>query len=63
MLKEISKIKSIEKKITSVKEKKTLHIKESGEKLKTNYLKELITLLFKYKEDSKIKYENVSVKF
>ena len=49
LLKEISKIKDIEKKIASVNEKKTLHIKESGEKLKTNYLKEMIALLFKYK--------------
>ena len=49
LLKKISKIKSIEEKVVSVKEKKTLHIKESGKKLKTNYLKEMITLLFKYK--------------
>ena len=44
LLKEISKIKNIEKKVASVNEKKTLHIKESGEKLKTKYLKEMITL-------------------
>ena len=39
LLKEISKIKNIEKKIASVNEKKTLHIKETGEKLEVNYLK------------------------
>ena len=43
LLKEISKIKNIEKKVSSVNEKKTLHIKESGKKLKTNYLKEVTT--------------------
>ena len=36
----------------------TLPIKESEkEKLKTNYLKEVITLLLKYKSDCKIKHE------
>ena len=42
---EISKIKNIVKKVASVNEKKTYHTKESEEKLKTNYLKEVITLL------------------
>ena len=49
LLKEISKIKNIQKKIASVNEKKTSHIKESGKKLKANCLKEMITPLFKYK--------------
>ena len=39
-------------------QKKTLPLKESEkEKLKTNYLKEVITLLLKYKSDCKIKHE------
>ena len=43
--------------------RKTLYIKESAEKLKTNYLKELITLLFKCKWDSKRKgMKKVTVK-
>ena len=58
-IKTIKKHKNIEKKIASVNEKKTLHRKEIGEKLKTIYLKKMITLLFKYKQDSK----KVSVKF
>ena len=59
-LKETSKIKNIEKKIAFVKEKKTLHVKESGEKFKKNCLKKMITLLYKYKKDSKIMHEKVS---
>ena len=61
-------MKNIEKKVVSVKDKKRLYIKKwgkiedivykkSGEKLKTNYLKEVITMLLKNKQDSKIRYE------
>ena len=51
-LNESSKIKNLEKKVASVKEKKnkkTSHIKESEKKFKTNYLKKVIALLLKYK--------------
>ena len=61
-------MKNIEKKVVSVKDKKRLYIKKwgkiegiaykkSGGKLKTNYLKEVITMLLKNKQDSKIRYE------
>ena len=53
LLKEISKIKNIEKKVASVKEKKILHIKVSGKKLKTKYLQEVIRVLFIRYEKSK----------
>ena len=39
LLKEISKIKNIEKKVASVNKKKASHIKESGEKLRETTLK------------------------
>ena len=53
-------MKNIEKKVVSVKDKKRLYIKKwgkiegiaykkSGGKLKTNYLKEVITMLLKNK--------------
>ena len=43
----------MEKKVASLNKKKTLLIKESGEKMKTNYLKEMITL-FCYSNKNRI---------
>ena len=57
LLQEISKIKNIVKKFAFLNEKKTLHIKVSGENLKTKYLKEVTTLLFKYKQNFKIRHD------
>ena len=39
----------MEKKVVSVNEKKGITYKRKWGKLKTNYLKEVITVLFKYK--------------
>ena len=50
LLTKISKVKNKEKNVASVnKKQETLHIKETGKKLQTNYIKEVITLLIKYK--------------
>ena len=37
--------------------KETSHIEEKQKKLNTNYFKEAITILLKYKKDSEIKHK------